>query len=76
MRHAKRKPCPFCGCEESMVMQLHGSPRWRVNCLGCDALGPQAQSERGAARRWNAWAPDKTFEERRAEPEPLRFTEG
>lgn len=45
--------CPFEGQEQdAIVIRIGTERRFRVNCCGCDALGPSAPTEVGALRRW------------------------
>lgn len=49
---SRRKPCPFCGGTNLADGEmLDGGPV--VVCLTCYAAGPEGDSKRDAARKWN-----------------------
>lgn len=50
------KPCPWCATSEYLKAISHSNGMWNwwsVDCLKCEATGPQAISEGTCCRLWN-----------------------
>ena len=48
------KPCPFCGCKDVLRWHVgHYDKPWIVECVGCLADGPHADTEKEAIELWN-----------------------
>lgn len=47
-------PCPFCGGTDFQVDIFIGRDPWAViMCENCDAVGPSAENEEEAWKRWD-----------------------
>jgi len=47
------KSCPFCGCDEPMVME-HTSLDWVIHCKKCHAKTGRHHTLHGAIYSWNS----------------------
>jgi Lar family restriction alleviation protein len=47
------KSCPFCGCNEPMVIE-HSSADWVIHCKKCHAKTGRFNTYQGALFAWNA----------------------
>lgn len=47
------KSCPFCGCDEPMVME-HTSSDWVIHCKKCHAKTGRYHTFQGAIYSWNS----------------------
>lgn len=48
-----RKPCPFCGEDEVVVLDRDIASTYRVFCGGCAASGAPHLDRATAIKRWN-----------------------
>jgi len=51
-----REVCPWCGLTRDLLTIEEGEPkrlRWRVWCMGCDVVGPEALTQTTAIASWN-----------------------
>lgn len=46
-----RRPCPFCGCEDSTIETVDDS--CVIQCKGCITQGPFSDDAGEASARWN-----------------------
>jgi hypothetical protein len=51
------KACPFWFCEGDAVIGQQGARAFAVVCNDCGAEGPVAETEAGAAEKWNSRRP-------------------
>jgi Lar family restriction alleviation protein len=60
------KPCPFCGCEEVVMVEPAPNtfPKYYVLCMNgdCSAEGPVDLGWSGAAEMWNTRVGDVEFD--------------
>lgn len=49
------EPCPWCGEQETLVLERTETAAWHVHCKGCFANGPSCRDVNDAGPKWDAW---------------------